>query len=441
MPSQPKPHTSLKEFKQRMLAEGYKKEKEWLAKYGFTETVEPVEVAGQPVTVANPCSTGKSASILPLKRTHALPSIPSTPTGCIDTIGAMIRFPPARKDIEKLRQQAGWTVITREAGKVKQADGHEKPIKAKLSLRRESDDLRVWVYNDGVRVEVSIPRVLGLTNDKQGRVTECQAIEVFESVTAKLFPLTTARAAISGESMFGWRVTRLDLAKNFKASFPELLEDLRFAHHPGIRAEPETHGRTGLSIYGENFEASFYSLSERVGRGVVKSSKKGKQFAPTNASLIRFEFRFRSTQALDYLAQQLPLDRGGLPFRVTCATGEQRIFRLGFTNHLLQQILAREAQSLGSLTSRQLKGAESWKPLFRLGLLYLVDQPWAWSLVKENYGERRVRDLKKVVASLRLARRDVELTRVIWSAPQITPALRASLVEQRSRMPLSKMHA
>jgi hypothetical protein len=61
--------------------------------------------------------------------------------------------------------------------------------------------------------------------------------------------------------------------------------------------------------------------------------------------------------------------------------------------------------------------------------------------VKENYGERRIRDLKKVVASIRLSKRDVELVRVIWPAPQITPALRARLIEQRSRMPLLKKHA
>jgi hypothetical protein len=441
VPSEPKKASSLKEFKKRKREEAAKAHKEWCLKFGFAVPDEASEDAGQPVTVTNPCNTGKSASIPPLKRTHVLPDIPSTPLGCIDTIGAMIRFPPVRKDIEKLRQQAGWTVVTRQAGTITEPCGTEKPIKAKLSLRRESDDLRVWIYNDGIRVEVSIPRVLGLTNDKQSRVTERQALDVFESITAKLFPLTTARAAVWGASHFGWRVTRLDLAKNFAADLPEVMEDLRFVHHPDIRAEPATHGRTGISIYGENYEVCLYRMRERMGRGVVRSSTKGKVFEPERASLVRFEFRFRTTKALDRLAKDLPIRGDGLPFLVTCADGTHRIVRLGFTNHLLQQILAREAQNLGSLTTRQLKGAESWKPLFRLGLLYLAEQPWAWSLVKENYGERRIRDLKKVVASIRLSKRDVELVRVIWPAPQVAPALRARLIEQRSRMPLRKMHS
>lgn len=438
MPGEPKNWPSLKEFKARMRAQAAKEEKEWQLKLGHIKAEEASEDGRQPVTIPNPCNTGKSAFFMPRQREHSLPGIPATPLGSIDTIGAMIQFPPIRKDIERFEEKIGWSVVSRQAGKVKDADGHEKELKAKLSLRRESDDLRVWIYNDGVRVEASIPRVIGLTNDQQGCVTECQALEAFESITSKLFPLTTARAALADAQFFGWRVTRLDLAKNFKASLPELIEDLRFAHHPDIRADPETHGRTGLSIYGENYEVCLYGVRERAGRGVIKSSKKGKKFSSDHTSIARFEFRFRSAKALDRLACDLPIRGDGLPIRVTCSDGTQRIFRMGFTNHLLQQLLAREARSLGSLTSRQLVGAERWKPVFRLGLLYLAEQPWAWSLVKESYAERRIRDLKKVVASIRLTKRDVDLVRLIWRAPQISPALRVRILQQQANGPLQK---
>lgn len=119
MPSEPKKAPSLKELKKRKREEAAKAHRKWCLESGFAVPDDASEDAGQPVTVTNPCDTGKSASIQPLHRTRALPRIPFTPLGSIDTIGAMIRVPPARQDIEKLKKQAGWTVVTRPAGTIK----------------------------------------------------------------------------------------------------------------------------------------------------------------------------------------------------------------------------------------------------------------------------------------------------------------------------------
>ncbi|MBL8863471.1 MAG: hypothetical protein JNK02_15875 [Planctomycetes bacterium] len=432
-PNIPKKKQSLKEYKQAAFEAATAKHYAWLLNSGLSIPELSDEEPGQPVTQASPCNTGMSVDIQPRKRDTSLPSIPPTPIGSIDTIGAMVQVPPAKKDVEQLRKLQGFVVTTREAGSVKHPDGQEKKLKAKLSFRRESDDLRVWIYDDGIRIEVSIPRVLGLTNDKQGRVTEAQAVEAFESVTSKLFPLTTAQAQRAGPT-FGWRVTRLDLAKNFKAKLPEVIEDSRFIRHPDIRADAETHGQNGISMYGENYELCLYGLREKMGRSVVRKAQKGKTFEMDDANLIRFEFRFRSAVALDRMSKELPIDQRGLPFLVTCEDGARRIFRLGIENHLLQQILAREARKLGSLTSRQVEGAEKWKPVYRLGVMYLAEQPWAWSLVKGNYGERRIRELKQAVASIRVSMRKTDFVRLIWNAPLISASLRARLVEQLSSM-------
>jgi hypothetical protein len=432
MPSQPKPtkkNQTLKEIIRASREAAEAKEQQWRLEWGL-DVPDPVEQGfGHDVTQANPCNTGKLGDFQPRKRDPSLPSIPPTPTGIIDTIGAMIHVRPAKREVERLKNLKGWSVTTRDAGTLKDSAGFTKKLKAKLSLRREIDDLRVWIYDDGIRVEASIPRLLGLTNDKQARLTEDQAIDAFESITSKLFPLTTARVRVDGPTS-GWRVTRLDLAKNFKANLSELIEDARFVRHPDIRADPETHGQKGLTIFGENYAVCLYGIREKMGRSVVGATLKGKQFDGDGASLVRFEFRFRSPLALDRMSKDLPLSDRGLPFLVTCRDGERRIFRLGFTNHLLQQILAREARNLGSMTSRQVEGSEKWKPLYRLGVMYLAEQPWAWSLVKGNYGERRIRELKQAVAGIRVSTRKTNFVRLIWSAPQLPPSARALLVER-----------
>ncbi len=434
MPTEPKKKLNLKEMKERTQKAAQKKHEEWRAKSGLGPPVDPFEQGfGHDVTQPSPCYTGKAAPFPASKRDHSLPSLPLTPIGIIDTIGAMIHVRPAKRDVQRLKIMKGWVVTTREAGTQKDSQGFTKKLKAKLSLRREIDDLRVWIYDDGIRVEVSLPRVLGLTNDKQSRLTEDMAIDAFESITAKLFPLTTARVRVDGPQS-GWRVTRLDLAKNFKADLPALIEDARFLRHPAIRSDPETHGQKGMTIYGENYEVCFYLLRETMGRGVVRKAQKGKKFEPKSASRVRFEFRFRSSLALDRMSKELPLAVRGLPFLVTCKDGERRIFRLGFTNHLLHQILAREARSLGSMTSRQVEGAGDWKPLGLLGRMYLAEQPWAWSLVKGNYSARSIRDLKREVAAIRMRSRRVDFVRLIWNSSHVTFAERALMLDRLQRM-------
>jgi len=104
----------------------------------------------------------------------------------------------------------------------------------RIELKRDADGLRIRVTDRLIEVEVSFPRVLGLLNDEQDKMTESDVCRAVRMVTTQLFPRTTYRARVSGVGGHRrrWHITRIDLAVNFRGRVQEYVETYRRARLP-----------------------------------------------------------------------------------------------------------------------------------------------------------------------------------------------------------------
>lgn len=390
--------------------------------------VEPSALTGCHSEHASSSNNPRAAGSLPTALSAGLPNIPRTPSGIIDTIIVDLDAPIHKRDVERLSKLTEWTVTERGAGMRARAGEKVKDLRALVLLWRESDGCRVTCFSDRTRVEVSLPRVLGYSNHRQAWLSELDALEALQLVTSKLLPLTTKRAR--WQRAAEWHIERMDLAKNFLGRAANVIESTRLAKHPSIRSLPTVSGQDGLAIYGTNCELCIYEMDAKLGRGSLSKTVRGKQLKRESArrekglSRLRFEFRYLTDVGLDRLTKHLNPSPSGLPFMVTGAGGVRRVVRLGFTNHLLHQILASEALALGSVSALQADGVKSWKGLGLLGRLYLIEHPEAWSEMDASYGERSLRQFRQEIAALQLTRTEQSLVGMIWFGPQITPVQR-----------------
>lgn len=343
-----------------------------------------------------------------------LPRIPSTPIGIVDTLRVQLNRWPDECDIDDLR----WS-------------GQRWQLKnGGRTLCRPQDGLRIYINEDRVAVEVSVPRLLGLFSDEQHHVTEEDLLGAFRMMTSDLLPRTTSSATEAGHR---WHVTRLDLAINFKGCVREIIVAARNLDFlPRIQAPATVFEGSGIAFYGANHDAIVYRTDKRPPRGKLKRSLAHQRFRRTARQSLRFEFRFKGRVAIQRLLEGMSEADPGLPFEVDTPEGRKvRIFRLDY--QFLHRKLAHYARRLGESGAVGGKVKERGASRFLVEALarYGDEIPELWALAHDCLSERTIRKRRAAInrrrASLEKRRSVVEMA---WDRPRVSGQARKRMLAQ-----------
>ena len=313
-------------------------------------------------------------------------------------------------------------------------------------LIRERDGCRVWTYNNKIEVEVSLPRVLGLFNDEQDRMSEVDVLRAARMVTSDLFPSTTQHDA-RGNPNGSWQITRLDLAVNFTGQILEFVETYRHARRKQSASKGLVFGESSIGWYGTDYDLILYDPSERPPRGKPRAALKDKRFRP-GANRVRAELRFKTPRALKRLISHFGPDERGLPFLASCTGGASTVQSYGLDHHRLQQVLATELDALGRGSTRTMKGGKM-KPVTRLCFERLEEHPERWAEMKLGYEDRRYRQFRQEFTAWRMVTKVINIVNSGWSRPREHPWIKAqrlktlqrNVLAQRKRCPEIIDHA
>lgn len=355
----------------------------------------------------------------------ALLRIPPSPVGLIDTIKVVLRHRCHRQDIQALCARGDFEVTQRDGSRVMKGGVTIRTFGRRVDLYRKSDGCRIRISDDGIVVEVSLPRVLGLLNDEQDKMTEDDVRRALRMVTLDLFPRTTWRAKVpkpgSQDPRRFWHITRLDIAVNFNGETVEFVETYRHGRRQRSSAQPEVYEETGMAFYGKDFDLLIYDPAARHPRGKLRQSLEGKAFAP-GPNRVRAEFRFKTLRAIKRMLSSFALDYRGLPFMASRSDGTEAVYCFGLDHHRLHQILATELNGLGPGGTTRGVDATSMNLLRRFGFLYLEEHPEKWAEMKAVLKGRTLRRLRREFAALQIEERKIDLVQAAWSCARVDPS-------------------
>lgn len=123
----------------------------------------------------------------------------------------------------------------------------------------EKTGLRVLATEFDVKIEGSVPRILGLDNSQQETMTEGDVRVSFENMTSSLLPYTSESIKDS------WGLTRIDLARNFKGDIPLVIGAYAQLRHPEIRSATKTMFQQSVMYYGRSREVIIYDKGVESG--------------------------------------------------------------------------------------------------------------------------------------------------------------------------------
>ena len=359
-----------------------------------------------------------------------LVQIPNTPIGIIDTVKFVLRADHAHpKDLEALRADHEWTEDRSEGSEKRALGCVVRRYGERILFHRKRDGCRLCIRHGKIEVEVSLPRVLGFTNDEQGSLSEEDDLVAIASITTRLLPLTTLRAKASSPRSF-WFLARLDLAVNFPGNSKEFVEVIRHARRARSSTESEVHNSNGLAFYGTDFALLVYNPGKRPPRGKLRSMLKDRLFKPSQEPRVRVEFRFQTQRALKRLGKYFRSGLKGFPFLETHPDKSARVVHYHLDHHRLHQILATEVRGLsGRLNSPCANGAKmTLKTLFFL--LYVNDHPELWAKLEAECGARTVRGYRRQALAIGIKMKNLDVVQLAWNRPRTHPTLRRLLLDR-----------
>lgn len=366
------------------------------------------------------------------------PDIPRTDIGIADTvrwkldIGPLVDWGYAKNavlfDLHRPSFRMDWT----EKAIVGKNDAGE--LRRFVRLR---DRARISIYPRSIALEVSVPRSIGYLNSDQDRVRAgdtCQTLRDFRA----LFPLTMFHAQRkSGREPF---CTRLDLAINFEADMPKLIEAYRQAKHPGVRKPPDTFGATGIGWYGSRMQVVMYEPAKNPGRSRLARRERAKRVA-LPPGVVRLEVRFMTAETVARAMAELQASAGTIPASVphlpclaTREKGTAGIAHVPITNHELHRQLMREV--LRFVGGRSLRIPEGKGNLLRrLGLRFLAENPEYMVEVDESYSRPRASQVRREVAALQFKNAATDIIGLAWPGPRSMRSVRRQESKAHAAVP------
>ncbi len=354
-------------------------------------------------------------------------NIPPSPVGLIDTLRIVIGRRCMKSDLDALCARTDFKVVECDGSREMENGRTVRTFGRRVALHRKSDGCRIWIRDEKIEVEVSLPRVLGLYNDEQDQMSEDDVLPAVRMATSGLFPKTTLRGKFSTRRRF-WHVTRIDIAVNLPGRILEYVEAYRHARRPRSKTKPEVYSDCGVAWYGKDYALLIYDPGQRLPRGRLKNSLSRSKFC-TGPKRVRVELRFQGPRAIKQLLKHFGQDSRGLPFLVSGSDGEPRVQRFGLDHHRLHQILATELRGLGDgLRTRTVTGNQV-SLIRRLAHAHLIEHPEKWAEVESECSPRTVRKLKQETTALEIDEKDINLVERAWNRPRVNPRLRHRLVE------------
>lgn len=261
----------------------------------------------------------------------------------------------------------------------------------------ERTGLRVMSDENSTKVEASIPRVLGLDNVLQESVTESDAFNAFEVMTGGLLPFTSENKQ--------WGITRLDLARNFKADVPYVVGAYSSLTHPEIRKPAKIMFGESVSYFGSNREVVIYD--------------KGAEMGEISGQLGRAECRWMGMKGLDKfvccsewgMSFQKP-DQFSIPYFLKQKDGDfsyRKVVYLHADNKQLNDIMQKDISRLGTP-----KPVEKYKDLIEIAMHALMTHPEEYPNFFKCMDKQKAYRYKKKLKAYIQRYAEVDLVQLIW---------------------------
>lgn len=177
--------------------------------------------------------------------------------GLLDTVKFKGEFHIHEKDRENLRSKLKYQ-HQKNVRVVEDDLGQEVIIREMYS--DEKTGIRVMVDEWQTKIEASIPRVLGISNDRQETLTESDTRAAIQKMTVGLLPYT------SEINRCGWGLTRLDLARNFEGNIPLVVNAYGNLKHPEVRRQTKLVFSESVMFYGNQREIVVYDKGLEMGK-------------------------------------------------------------------------------------------------------------------------------------------------------------------------------
>lgn len=168
---------------------------------------------------------------------------------------------------------------------------------AERYLRRE-DGCRLFVHERKLAVAASLPRILGLSNDRLDELSEADVVAALQAITRDLFPITTYKAQF-GDRV--WAIAEAALAIDSETDVQRVLRGYELSKWPRTLSAPQ-RWTGGLAWAGADNRLTVYDKGlEMRSRGCVD--------APETGTVLRVERQWRGPETLARLGEFLaPID-------------------------------------------------------------------------------------------------------------------------------------
>ena len=164
---------------------------------------------------------------------------------------------------------------------------------AERYLRRE-DGCRLFVHERKLAVTASLPRLLGLTNDRLHELSEADVVAALQAITRDLFPITTHKAQLGDRE---WAVAEIALALDRETDVQKVLRGYELSKWPRTLSAPQ-RWTGGLAWAGTDNRLTVYD------KGLEMRSR-GCSGAPDPGTVLRVERQWRGPETLARLAELL----------------------------------------------------------------------------------------------------------------------------------------
>lgn len=164
---------------------------------------------------------------------------------------------------------------------------------AERYLRRE-DGCRLFVHERKLAVTASLPRILGLSNDRLHELSEADVVAALQAITHDLFPITTYKAQFGDRK---WAVAEIALALDRETDVQRVLRGYELSKWPRTLSAPQ-RWTGGLAWAGTDNRLTVYD------KGLEMRSR-GCSGAPDPGTILRVERQWRGPETLARLAELL----------------------------------------------------------------------------------------------------------------------------------------
>lgn len=315
-------------------------------------------------------------------------------TGLLDTVKFKLEAEMSCADKSELRAK-GFRYMRNQ--KVLD-EGSGEVYNVREMFHDEKTGVRVLADENNVVVEGSIPRVLGLDNALQEQVTESDTFEAFGAMTSDLLPFTS-----QGRH---WGLTRLDMARNFKADVPCVIGAYSILTHPEIRSKAKIMFGESVSYFGCSREVVIYD--------------KGAEMGTVPGQLGRAECRWMGMRGLDKFCRLLDGSRASyekpdtfsLPifFKQTDGAHSYRqVVYVQTDNTKLNDIMRSDISKLGTPNP-----VPVFRDLTEVALHALLTHPEEYTNFFEGLYKEKAYRYRKQMRSYIQRYADVDLVKLIW---------------------------